>query len=399
MKLSILLPTRNRLDLLRGAIETVRRQHGGDWEIVVSDNASDDDVIGYVASLGDERIAVHRTERFLPVTENWNSALERSSGDYVLMLGDDDGLLPGYVTNLRQLVERFDAPDVVYTSALRLTSPGVRPELPDGELCHYGYASFLRGASEPFVLERAVAHDMVRAAMDFRLTYGYNSQFLAISRRLIDELAPAGPFYKSRFPDYYSTNVAFLTARSIVVDPSPRVVIGVSPKSYGFFHENKREGEGRAFLGGDRDADAELDRIALPGSNINVGWLSAVEAIARDHGARYGLRVNRRRFRLLQAAHVYEERFVHERIGDEELVALEQRLNPRERRALRFGVRAARGAGKVLPARLQRAGEYAYRRALRQFPRWDPAPLPGRYASVLDVFEACCTASTSCHGP
>lgn len=387
MKLSILLPTRNRLDLLRGAIETVRRQEDGGWEIVVADNASDDDVAAYVASLHDERIVVHRSERFLPVTDNWNRALDHSDGDYVLMLGDDDGLLPGYVANLRALVERFGAPDVVYTSALRLTCPGVVPELPDGQLNPYGYASFLRDAEQPFVLDRAVAHEMVRAAMGFRLTYGYNSQFLAVSRRLLDELAPAGPFYQSRFPDYYSTNVAFLTARSIVVDPVARVVIGVSPQSYGFFHENRREGEGRAFLGGSGDGDPELDRIALPGSNINVGWLSAMEAIARRYGVRFGLRVDRRRFRLLQSAHVYEERFVHGRIGDEELAALEARLTARERRLFRLGTHVARGGTRLLPARLRRAGEYAYRRALRQFPRWDPPPLPGRYASVLDVFE------------
>ena len=387
MKLSILLPTRNRLDLLRGAIETVRRQDG-DWEIVVSDNDSEEDVAGYVSSLCDKRIAVHRTDRFLPVTANWNAALQRSTGDYVLMLGDDDGLLPGYVANLARLVERFAAPDVVYTSALLLTCPGVVAELPHGQLSPYGYASFLAGTHEPFVLDRAVAHEMVRAAMDFRLTYGFNSQFLAISRRLIDELAPAGPFYQSRFPDYYSTNVAFLKARSIVVDPGPRVVIGVSPKSYGFFHVNKREGEGVAFLGGDEeDADADLERVLLPGNNINVGWLSAVETITRRHGAEFGLRANRRRFRLLQAAHVYEERFIHGRIDDEELAALEARLSARERRLFRAAARAASAVGSVTPARLRRAAEYAYRRSLRQFPTWDPPPLAGSYASVVDVFE------------
>lgn len=388
MKLSVLLPTRNRLDLLRGAIETVRRQAAGDWEIVVSDNASDDDVLGYVRSLGDERIAAYRTDRFLPVTANWNAALEHSTGDYVLMLGDDDGLLPGYVANLRALVERFDAPDVIYTSALLLTCPGVVPELPDGQLTPYGYASFLAGATEAFVLDRAVAHEMVRATMDFRLRFGFNSQFLAVSRRLIDELAPAGPFYQSRFPDYYSTNVAFLKARRIVVDPTPRVVIGVSPKSYGFFHENRREGEGVAFLGGGANGgEAELEGVVLPGSNINVGWLSAVETIAGRYGAEFGLRVNRRRFRLLQAAHVYEERFIHGRIGDTELAALEARLSAPQRRAFRTAAQVAGAAGAVTPARLRGAVEFAYRRVLRQFPTWNPPPMPGRYASVVDVFE------------
>ena len=30
------------------------------------------------------------------MTENWNNALNKSSGDYVLMIGDDDYLLPGF---------------------------------------------------------------------------------------------------------------------------------------------------------------------------------------------------------------------------------------------------------------------------------------------------------------
>ncbi len=48
---SVLLPTRNRLEYLRTAIETVRRQDDGDWELVVSDNDSEEDIAGHVASL------------------------------------------------------------------------------------------------------------------------------------------------------------------------------------------------------------------------------------------------------------------------------------------------------------------------------------------------------------
>jgi len=388
MKLSILLPTCNRLDFLRDAIASVRRQAGGEWELVVSDNVSDEDVTGYVTSLDDERISVARTDRFLPVTENWEAALRRSSGDYVVMLGDDDALLPGYVANLERLVEQFDGPDVIYTSALLLTLPGVDPAHPDGLLKPYGYAGFFAGATEPFILDPAVAREHVRAAMDFRLTYGYNAQFLAISRRLIDELAPHGPFYQSRFPDYYSTNAAFLTARRIVIDPAPRVVIGVTPKSYGFFHVNRREDEGKAMLDGPAaQTDPALDSVLLPGSNINVGWLSAADRLAREYGARYGLGVNGGRFRRLQAAHVYEGWMSHDAVSDEQLAVFEALLRPRERRLMHFAALLARALRAALPPRLRHAAEYVYRRGLRQFPDWDPAPIPGRYASVLDVFE------------
>ena len=53
---SVLLPTRNRLEFLRYALETVLRQDDGDWEIVVSDNDSEEDIAGHVAGLGDDRV-------------------------------------------------------------------------------------------------------------------------------------------------------------------------------------------------------------------------------------------------------------------------------------------------------------------------------------------------------
>src|SRR3954469_20581515 len=114
MKFSVLVPTRNRLAYLKNALETVRRQDYDDWEIIVSDNFSDEDIGGYVGSLDDPRVKYSRTDRFVPVTENWNNALERSTGDYVVMLGDDDGLMPGYFRTALGLIEQFGRPEVIY---------------------------------------------------------------------------------------------------------------------------------------------------------------------------------------------------------------------------------------------------------------------------------------------
>jgi glycosyltransferase involved in cell wall biosynthesis len=74
----------------------VLRQSYQNWELVVADNFSSDDVSGYVGSLSDTRIIYIRSDNFLSVTDNWNRALQVASGQYVIMLGDDDGLTPGY---------------------------------------------------------------------------------------------------------------------------------------------------------------------------------------------------------------------------------------------------------------------------------------------------------------
>ena len=71
IEFSILLPTRNRLEYLKLAVESVLRQDVQDWQLVVSDNDSEQDIAGYVASLDDRRIVYGRTERLLAVTENY----------------------------------------------------------------------------------------------------------------------------------------------------------------------------------------------------------------------------------------------------------------------------------------------------------------------------------------
>jgi hypothetical protein len=380
-RLSVLLPTRNRQEYLRFAIETVRRQDCPDWEIVISDNDSEEDIGGYVAGIGDSRIVYRRTDRFVSVTENWNRALEASTGDYVVMLGDDDGLMPGYITKVLDLAERFGHPDLIYTSALLLTYPGVEPSDRDGSLAPYGYASFLRDAHEPFVLSPTDARRAVEHAMQFRVRYGFNMQFAVISRSLIERLQPHGEFFQSLFPDYYAMNVCFLHARQIVVDPEPLVVIGVTPKSYGFYHANAREAEGKAFL------DAQ-NTERPPGTNINVGWLDAVTTIEREHGFEFGLRASRRRYRWLQGVNVYERDRFQGGVAPDELARMNAALLPPERLALRVGCAAAAISRRVLPKKMRAWLDYAFRRSLRQYPRWTPPRVQGRYANLLELFDA-----------
>jgi len=150
VKFSILLPTRNRLEYLRLAVTSVLRQDFDDWEIVISDNCSEDDLAGYVGELADPRIVYTRAERSIPVTENWNRALAHSSGDYIVMLGDDDALLGSYLRHMSALIERFDRPELIYTKSLLFTYPRVDPLHPDGFLMENGCANFFNGATDPF---------------------------------------------------------------------------------------------------------------------------------------------------------------------------------------------------------------------------------------------------------
>ena len=96
MKLSVLLPTRNGGALLHDCVKSVLDQSYEGMELVVSDNASADETRDVLASFDDARLRVVRLDEPIPVTDNWNNALAESAGDYLLLIGDDDYLLPGY---------------------------------------------------------------------------------------------------------------------------------------------------------------------------------------------------------------------------------------------------------------------------------------------------------------
>ncbi len=380
MKTSILLPTRDRLEYLKFAVESVLRQDASAWQLVVSDNCSKEDIHGYLSSLGDPRIVYHRTERPVDVTENWNRALAHSDGDYIIMLGDDDALLGRSLRRIEELTQEFGDPDVIYTKALQFTYPAVNPAFPTGYLMDNGCAEFFAGVSQPFVLEHSRALELVRAAMSFRVRYDFNAQFAFISRRLIDSLSVYGDFYQSAFPDYYSMNAVFLRARQIVVDPNPRVVIGVTPKSYGYFYVNNREAEGREFLEAARAPESA-------GTNMNVGWLSAATALERGVGAELGLRVDHRRYRLVQAAHVYKLYLAGD-IGRDEVRLLGRELPLAERWAYGSASAVLALVHRVLPARLKAAFTRLTMRRVGQLPTIAPTIVEGRYKNMLEVLDA-----------
>lgn len=387
MKFSVLLPTRNRLDLLARAIETVRRQDYDDWEIIVSDNFSEEDVSGYIQSLGDARIKYFRTDSFVPVTDNWNNALDKSTGDYVIMLGDDDGLMKGYFSTLSKLIEQFDSPDFIYTSAFLYAYPGVLPGVPDGFLRTYSTRKIFQAAKEPFWLGKDKALGFVGDSLDFRVTFDYNMQFSLVSRKLIEDMKCYGPFYQSPYPDYYASNAIMLKAERILVVPKPLVAIGISPKSFGFYYFNDAEADGNSFLKNipDQNMVGRLQNIFLPGPEMNTSWLISMETLAVNFGRELDIRVNYARYRLVQIFAIYAGLIGGKSTG-KAYSQLKKKMSLGE--WLRYGIPLS--ALATLARMAPRYKTYLSSRINASSGSHPGTPMPevrGAFVTMLDVFE------------
>lgn len=107
---SIILPTRQRHQTLKYAIQTVLDQSYPDFELVVMDNKSTAETQQVVESFPDPRIRYFRSEERLTMSENWEQGLGFATGRYIFYLGDDDGMLPDALSVAHRFFSSSQAP-------------------------------------------------------------------------------------------------------------------------------------------------------------------------------------------------------------------------------------------------------------------------------------------------
>jgi hypothetical protein len=109
-RVSVVMPVRNRAAIVGEAIESVRRQTYGDWELLVVDDGSTDDtrerVAEYVAA--DPRIRL-LTQHAQGVSAARNRALEEAAGDVVAFLDSDNQWRPHFLELTVGVLDRSGA--------------------------------------------------------------------------------------------------------------------------------------------------------------------------------------------------------------------------------------------------------------------------------------------------
>lgn len=125
---SILIPTHNRPDYLREALDSVLAQTHRNLDIVISDNGSSDESLEALRDIvaADPRIRYIRGPERNHYLDNWLHALSHARGDYVNFLMDDDLYHPEKVSRMVAIYEQF--PDVgLVTSHRALIDSEGRP--------------------------------------------------------------------------------------------------------------------------------------------------------------------------------------------------------------------------------------------------------------------------------
>jgi glycosyltransferase involved in cell wall biosynthesis len=120
VRVSIVIPTFNRAVYLEGAISSALEQDYEDLEIVIADNASTDntEAVAKVYSR-DPRVKYFRNDENIGMVRNWRKTVfERTTGDWFLILSDDDILMnPRFISQAVGLIKANPDMTVVYASS------------------------------------------------------------------------------------------------------------------------------------------------------------------------------------------------------------------------------------------------------------------------------------------
>ena len=126
-KVSICSSVRNQSEWLREMIQSVVSQSFKDWELVLVDDGSTEDIGAVVQEFNDARIKLHRFDENKGVPNGVNWAFEHASGDYIKPIAADETLWPMALG--LQVTYLNEHPGIAACFGLPRHGPfGVRPE-------------------------------------------------------------------------------------------------------------------------------------------------------------------------------------------------------------------------------------------------------------------------------
>lgn len=116
MKLSITVPA-YKAKFLYEAIDSVLKQTYNDFELIIVDDCSPEDLKSIVDKFSDPRIRYYRNKKncgAVDVVDNWNICLSYCTGEYVICMGDDDRLLPCCLEEYVKLIGKYPGLEVYH---------------------------------------------------------------------------------------------------------------------------------------------------------------------------------------------------------------------------------------------------------------------------------------------
>lgn len=165
--ISVIIPTYNRRNSISVAIESVLNQSFADWELVIVDDGSEDNTCYEVKPFLINPNIQYVFQKNLGVCSARNRGANHASGEWVLFLDSDDGLLSGALESFKIAIESSSIVPVWKSGFQIRNGEKVTIDLPEKNQFH----PFIPGS---FILKKAL-FDRV-GGYDEKLKFSENTE-------------------------------------------------------------------------------------------------------------------------------------------------------------------------------------------------------------------------------
>ncbi|HFZ0442388.1 TPA: glycosyltransferase family 2 protein, partial [Raoultella ornithinolytica] len=96
-----------KASFLKECIDSILSQTFHDFELIIVNDASPENLDTIISSYNDKRIHYFKNEKNCGaenVIDNWNKCLSYANGDYFILMGDDDKLDVNYLSEFNKLI-------------------------------------------------------------------------------------------------------------------------------------------------------------------------------------------------------------------------------------------------------------------------------------------------------
>lgn len=226
---SIVIPTRNHADLLRYAIQSVLRQDCDDYELIISDNDSSDDTRRTALQFNSPRIRYVNTGKYLTRLDSWNYAHTQAAGDYILLLGDDDYLVPSVLRQVKKIVQQ--------TSALMISWGYIL--FNDATFNDVGSQNTIQAKKFTNRVLKVSTKEMIKTYFsmasweDVQVSFVHHPSSVCISRSIANEISQEyGAFYENPLGDTISIVRSLAYTDFVFILDKPLLIVGRGSRSH-----------------------------------------------------------------------------------------------------------------------------------------------------------------------
>ena len=219
---SIVIPTFNRSDLFPYAVRSILNQTFEDFEIIISDNCSDDDTPETAKQFTDPRVRYVRTPRHYTIADSWEFARSNAKGKLIIMLSDDDALVGSALEQFQQQSERYDA-DFVFSRVVEYYDQSC-PGTDRNSVTCPDFSGISR---------RVTVQEFVGPLCAFQPKFHLHPSAFAFSKSVADMVAQrTGRFFWTNGVEYSAWLTMALFAKGIVYVDLPLTIKGHASKSW-----------------------------------------------------------------------------------------------------------------------------------------------------------------------